>query len=385
MTQRPALEEVFAAWRKQSTPLPRAPSHAGSDLVANALAQVQGRRQRRAWGRRLALSCAAAAVLLGLGASLWEGGRRSALHGSPAAEATLTVALNEAQGEVSVSDAAGGPVSGALALPEGYGVRTEQGSATLGFPSGAAARVSRRSSLRLTATRETEALLLSQGRVDVEVPKLDPRRGFAVQTPDAQVIVHGTGFSVSVDPAATGIHTQVDVTHGVVSVRHAGAEVRLTAGQHWPASSSDPDLPAALLDVALPHTAQPDEAVPDTAPAAAETGETPASGAAAKRKARSNAQRARESRELAEQNGHFARAMTLKNQGRSNAALAELAHLLSSHPTSPLAQEARVERLRVLHGLGHRAQARREARRYLADFPDGYAAAEAQAVLEEAP
>lgn len=276
------------------------------------------------------------------------------MSGAEHAVVLKAVTLNDAVGDVRVLDATGGVMLDVPRLAEGHGLRTREGSASLGFPSGAVARVAGRSALLLTATERTESLLLTYGRVDVEVPKLDRERGFSVQTPDAKVVVHGTGFSVSVAPEnEPGIRTAVSVTHGVVSVEHEGRHIRLSAGQHWPD------------------------------PSASDQVEKPRSKRAGKASRSRRAPSARESRELAEQNGHFARAMLLKNQGQTEGALSELTHLLSSHPASPLRQEARVERLRILRSLGRGREARSEASHYLSDFPDGYAAQEASELLEE--
>jgi hypothetical protein len=50
-----------------------------------------------------------------------------------------------------------------------------------------------------------------------------------------------------------------------------------------------------------------------------------------------------------------------------------------------LTQELRVERLRLLRSLARSEEARAEARRYLRDFPKGYAETEAREILGEQP
>jgi hypothetical protein len=65
-----------------------------------------------------------------------------------------------------------------------------------------------------------------------------------------------------------------------------------------------------------------------------------------------------------------------------------MGQLLMRHPASLLAGEARVERMRAFARAGRTDAASREARRYLAQFPSGFARDEAkQLVLEshEAP
>jgi outer membrane protein assembly factor BamD (BamD/ComL family) len=77
--------------------------------------------------------------------------------------------------------------------------------------------------------------------------------------------------------------------------------------------------------------------------------------------------------------------MSLKKNGAPEAALSELTELLGRYPASPLTQELRVERLRLLRSLARSEEARAEARRYLRDFPKGYAEREAREILEEQP
>jgi hypothetical protein len=377
MKQQRSLDELFSAWRAEPVPPTRTtPTREGSIALAYALRDVARKRRRRSLLRRVSIAVAVAAGVFGIGISLWiyehpaaslvahevagqdtsgaqPGGHAAEMSGAEHAVVLKAVALNDSVGDVRVLDATGG-VLDVPRLAEGHGLRTREGSASLGFPSGAVARVARRSALLLAATERTESLLLTYGRVDVEVPKLDRERGFSVQTPDAKVVVHGTGFSVSVAPEnEPGIRTAVSVTHGVVSVEHEGRQIRLSAGQHWPD------------------------------PVASDQVEKPRGKRVGKASRSRRAPSARESRELAEQNGHFARAMLLKNQGQTEGALSELTHLLSSHPASPLRQEARVERLRILRSLGRGREARSEASHYLSDFPDGYAAQEASELLEE--
>lgn len=74
-------------------------------------------------------------------------------------------------------------------------------------------------SLRLaSSSRENQALVLSSGRVSLDVPKLPPGNTLSVRTPDAEVRVHGTHFQV----VRTGRETQVVVAEGLVEVRPEG-------------------------------------------------------------------------------------------------------------------------------------------------------------------
>lgn len=61
-------------------------------------------------------------------------------------------------------------------------------------------------------------IALGDGSVSVEVPPLGPGEQLSVETPDAQVIVHGTRFRVE----RAGDRTLVSVTQGLVEVRPTG-------------------------------------------------------------------------------------------------------------------------------------------------------------------
>lgn len=71
---------------------------------------------------------------------------------------------------------------------------------------------------------------LTQGRVDVSVPKLGQGQTFAVETATAVVTVHGTAFSVSIVEEGQGkSHTCVELREGVITVDSGGQTQRLTA------------------------------------------------------------------------------------------------------------------------------------------------------------
>lgn len=380
------LEELFRAWRSEAVPPSLPPSvddRGGSAVVAEALRRVAEQRRQRQRTRKFGLALALAAAVSGLGVGAWYELGRGPVAVQVSAEG---VALGEREGDVAVTDDVGRVVPAVAALAEGYGVRTEQGSATLGFPSGASAKVASRSSLKVTRARQQEALFLARGGVDVEVPKLGPERGFSVETPDALVTVHGTRFSVAIEPGAGGPRTRVQVAHGIVSVQQRGREVFLTAGQSWVAASAEP----APLDAPAPSAegdaGEGDEVADDEAADDEVADEAPAPSATSghERGRRSAARRTFDPHELADQNKRFARAMALKKNGEAKAALRELARILRRYPGSPLTQEVRVERLRLLRGLGSSRQAAREATRYLREFPEGYAVNEAKGLASGA-
>jgi TolA-binding protein len=86
--------------------------------------------------------------------------------------------------------------------------------------------------------------------------------------------------------------------------------------------------------------------------------------------------------DLALQNDLYARAIAARRNGQPREAAALYQELLTRFPRSPLAESAMSERMRIFRS-SDRAQAIREARRYLARFPAGSARAEAEALLRE--
>jgi hypothetical protein len=389
------LDELFRAWREEPAPPSLAPGRderAGSAAVAAALRRVADRRRRAARLRKVVMALALAAGLTGLGVGAWfELGQASFLaQGAP----SVVVAARE--GDVSITDDVGRVVDASLALSEGYGVRTEQGRARLAFPSGASAEVANKSALKLTRAREREALFLASGGVDVEVPKLDAKRGFSVETPDALVTVHGTRFKVLVDSTAEGPRTRVQVTRGIVSVQKGGHEVFLNAGQEWPLADAAATTAEAPMTGAQRADAAAEAIEHDEASAAGDSDERssvtppreeqPEARLASERSSGAQSKsRALTRHELADQNRLFRRAMTAKKQGDSATALRELATIVRRYPGSPLIQEVRVERLRIWRSLGRSDLAAGEAKRYLREFPHGYAAAEAEQSISETP
>src|SRR4051812_369988 len=114
---------------------------------------------------------------------------------------------------------------------------------------------------KLTVPRTTaveERYRLAVGRVEVSVEK-DSRitRSVVVETPNAEVVVHGTVFAVGVSSRDSHTVTEVSVTRGSVWVLQHGVQVALLGvGQHWSSDVEPPSLPAppapavAIVDVA---------------------------------------------------------------------------------------------------------------------------------------
>ncbi len=105
---------------------------------------------------------------------------------------------------------------------------------------------------KLTVPRITgleERYRLAIGRVDISVDK-DSRitRSVVVETPNAEVVVHGTVFAVGVSARSKHTVTEVSVSRGSVWVLQHGVQVALLgAGQRW---SSDVDTASGSLPAA---------------------------------------------------------------------------------------------------------------------------------------
>jgi len=206
---------------------------------------------------------------------------------------------------------------------------------------------------------------LEQGLVTLQVEKLAPGLGFSVQTPDARVTVHGTRFTVQVSPRApSGTVTSVAVSEGRVEVASPGHVVFLGPGEHWssPGAALEAQTPPGTVSQIPASSAEP--ALPNvssSAPALPAPHATPIAGST-----------------LADENRLYTRALTHAGGGDLTSALAELGTLTQRYPRSPLAQNARVERFRLLQQSGNGSAAAQEARRYLSEYPNGFARAEAR-------
>jgi TolA-binding protein len=194
------------------------------------------------------------------------------------------------------------------------------------------------------------------------------------------VTVHGTAFAVDVVPAAQGTAgTRVRVSSGVVSVAAGGHEVYLTAGMEWSSAAPETASRGSLAE-------QPKEA-----PVAAAVAQTQAAGgtrtppphrghAQAHSPARDDSASAST---LGEENRLLASAIAAAKGGNYGDAVDTLDDLLRRFPTSPVAPEAHVQRFRILEQSGNVAAAAREARTYLALYPEGSAREEAKRLAVE--
>lgn len=221
---------------------------------------------------------------------------------------------------------------------------------------------------KLTVSRITpveERYRLAVGRVEVSVDKDSPiTRSVVVETPNAEVVVHGTVFAVGVSSRNQETVTEVSVTRGSVWVLQHGVQAAvLGPGQHW-SSASEPAAVASTAPTAAAPIAPPAQATNDSAPARREL---PAHGLArVENKSTST---------LAEQSRMFQEAIDARNRGEDARAADLFARLLSRYPSY---EEAEVQLFRAQKRLGRMTAAAAEARRYLALHPQGFARDEAR-------
>ena len=207
---------------------------------------------------------------------------------------------------------------------------------------GARIELAPRARLRVTVDRSpnrepgaagiTEAALrLERGEAHFSVPHLGPHAQFSIATPDTQVIVHGTVFSVRVGPAPVS-QTCVRVNEGLVEVRHHGGNTFLRPGMQWGCEDSVA-AQASATDVDVSPRVGADHAT------IARTSPRPAA-------LRPHARAARErelgpSGTLEQETALLAAALAAERDGDRAGARTLFNELLDRHPRSPLAPEAR--------------------------------------------
>jgi TolA-binding protein len=176
---------------------------------------------------------------------------------------------------------------------------------------------------------------LRQGSLVCSVPHLSEGQHFSVATPDARVVVHGTVFSVQVDPQQNaGQRTCVRVTDGVVIVQHGNLETALNAGDSWGCTETASDDPSGVSH----------------APPAGNEEEPEANRAELHRAA----PHANERGTLSDENRLFQAALAAERVGQKAKAEQTLNRLLTKYPSSPLASEARRALARVAGAAGEK-------------------------------
>ena len=424
------VSEALLRWRTSMVPV-EDPAMVGDrrarTLTTIAAAMRQGllERERAQGRRRWAYLAAAASVLIGLSAAGYVAaghdigrvvGLGQVTPGVVGLQATaLPATLTGRGGEVWVGAASAEELVRQVPLGRGairqlaVGDRVvTRSSGQAGLDVGGDTKVQLQQSSELVLAknaRNEKRLLLKRGVIDIAVKPQsvasgsgipgESRRSVIVQTPDAMVLVHGTRFTVTVDPAGpsgAGTVTTVQVSHGVVSVMQEGSErARLRAGQSWssrpsPATRRAADEPAASAGevddaprkaISLPANASRSARAASAGSRRKALVTLPQRGGAAEEPAQ---EQAVVSSTLQEENRLFRLAVDARNRGDDSSAVRQFGQLLSKYPESALAQEAKVEQFRALKRLGRARDAAREARRYLIEHGNGFAEEEARDV-----
>ena len=173
------------------------------------------------------------------------------------------------------------------------------------------------------------ALRLEQGEAHFSVPHLGPYAHFSIATPDTQVIVHGTVFSVRVGPSPVS-QTCVRVNEGLVEVRHHDGNTFLRPGMQW-----------GCEDAATAQASDADANANGQADADDSTS-TRSNSRAAVLRARARAARdLGPSGTLEQETALLAAALAAERDGDRTRARTLFSELLDRHPRSPLAPEAR--------------------------------------------
>lgn len=357
---------------------------AAVERIAEALrARGQARRRKRAM-TGLALA-AGVALVAGGGAFAVHRAHRGGVGESVANDAhnprNLGRLVDPTGGVTAVREGHEEPVGVGTRLAEGLELRTGSAEAGLDFDTGTHVTIGGSSRVRLVEQSQRKRFSLESGSLFARVAKLGAGERFVVVTPDAEVEVRGTAFRVTIVPGeqacAGGSPTRLEVSEGVVVVRHSGTEVRVTAGERWPACDAPTaTAPPKEIPVAPPVVAVvPVTPVPSASPApvSASTSATHAVPSPLEASSR-----------LAEQNDLYDEGMRLKKRGDLGGAMARFERLLAQYPNGPLGESAEVERMRLL-ATTDRPRASIAARDYLRHHPRGYARSEAEAIRAAAP
>ena len=355
--ERVPLEDATVAVERRERLLP---------ALASAIREVPARRERGERIRRWTFVFAAAAAIALVGGYAQQQllSRGTEAKTLPAAEPSIA-SLGSVSGTVVVTHGGSGRVLGDAdrsMLTAGDEIETAGDGAALVQTERRAIHVRAATHVSLLPLSVAEERIrLALGHIDLKVKKQpNSPRSVVVETPNAEVVVRGTEFTVKVGSENSTPVTRVQVTEGSVWVLHAGARELVSVGEEW---ASNREKPAG--DSLAPLAPTPSVAALEPAPAR-----------------RAVAARARaQAGTLTEENGLYTAALEARNRGDDKRALELFNTLLTRYPSSQLTELAQVERMRAFKRLGDRGAAAAEARRYLAEHPSGSIRDEARGVV----
>lgn len=325
-------------------------------------------RRRRAVGFVSFVAVAAAVLLVATQLPKWR-------EPSVAVSAPVSINVTPSGNGAALARVEGEePLKTRVSIESGQRIDTPaDGGASLQLSTGTSMTLAGRTSFRVDSQGSTQRFSLQHGELVAHVAKLSVTQRFIVDTPDAEIEVRGTRFRLRVverpEACGAGTRTRLEVTEGAVEVRVPNMGVEsVRAGQVWPAdckresaaapTAPVPSAPLAHAVTASPHAPRPNAAAPAGAP-------TPGS----------DVERASA---LAPQNDLFAEGVARGRQGDTGGALRAFQELISRFPSSPLAENAMVERMRLLSASPAGSA---EAKRYLARYPRGFALDEAKKLV----
>jgi hypothetical protein len=329
--------------------------------------QAIRRKNRRRFATRFALAAAAVAVL-GVGLGRLALHRELPLAARPAAphlpSAVTVVGHPTGGGATVVETGTPAPLTDGRSLAPGSRILARaDGHVVLSVSTGTRLTVEEGGDVSIVDSGPNEVFAVRAGAVRAEVAKLHAGQRFIIRSPDAEVEVRGTSFRVAVaeaDPACEGgTVTRVSVFEGVVSVRHAGQEARIAAGESWP-NGCVAKREATGVHAVKGHVAA--RAVEPTTEDSAGVEQT--------------------SSDLREQNDCMARAFAAKRRGAAREAIEGFETFAARYPTSSLVENALVQRMQLLRTVDPQ-RAAKAAEQYLARYPKGFARSEAQAILRQ--
>jgi ferric-dicitrate binding protein FerR (iron transport regulator) len=332
---------------------------AGRDAAIAAIEgalRARGRSDRRRRVVRAPLLAAAVLLLVGGTAFALHRSHRDAAN---AQTATLDGRNTSNYGRLAVPNGNGGvtalrdghseAIGEGARLSEGTELQTRAAEASLDFDSGTHVTLGSASRVRLVEQTARKRFALEAGSLTAKVAKLSADERFVVSTPDAEVEVRGTAFRVTIVPGEPscegGTPTRLEVTEGVVVVTRNGAQVRVGAGEHWPACGT---VTAAAAAVSVPVADLRAPPAVSFVPAPSTTKSSATAVTVANGSTSAGAARPEAGSRLAAQNDLFDEAIRLKRAGNTTAAITKLDRLLAEYPHGPLAETAAAERKRLL-------------------------------------
>ena len=309
-----------------------------------AIEQALRVRARHRWIVRRALATALVAAPAAAALVLWVSASSSthdstlppaASTGPPARSvpAPAPASVEDVQGSIEVAGVARDLAPGdEIAAGTDLSV-SDTGRAVVRLSTGTRITLSDGGTARVSELGAVTRFDLDRGRFGAEVVKLLPGQRFLVVTPDAEIEVKGTRFDVAVastsSPCGVPTRTSVDVRSGVVAVRFASHERRLTAGEHWPECRSAEAEPLRAPPVfERPHTRRHVSHVRRTEVASAPSVQRPSS-------------------TLSQQNDLLAAALAAERRRDLEEAERWLDQLMSQYPSGQLADSARAARRRL--------------------------------------